>query len=61
MNLKFQIILEEETIYGTFRDAIYVAPEDVDSLTKQDMETLAQERVDNHITAIETSPVNEEI
>ena len=49
---------EFQTQYGVYRDALYL--EDNHSLTKQEIEAMKQERVDNWIAVI-TAPSEEVI
>ena len=52
--VKIQVIFTADTIYGTYRDALYFT-EDEWALDP-DIESLKQARVDNWIDAIENAP-----
>ncbi len=57
---RIQVLIQEETPYGQFNDALYFTQEEFATKTNAEIESAIQERVDNFINVIE-NPVEPEI
>ena len=52
-----QFIVKESTPYGDFTDALYLPPE----TSEEEINILAQERVDNWVEAVSNPPIADEV
>lgn len=47
-----QFIIEADTPHGSFRDALYIPVDERDSLSDEDIQALAQDRVNSYVEAL---------
>lgn len=59
--IKIQVLIKEETKYGTFCDALYFTQDEYYSLTEDEITQKAFQRVFNWVDAIENKPPEIEV
>ncbi len=55
--VRIQVIFREETLYGTYQDALWFSQAEYDALTPEALAAMKQARIDNWIKVVTTSVV----